>query len=124
MTNNKNLSLYEAQKQVEKFLNERGWFPKDSKGRYYTLGHIMEELGELARCITHLESKRSEVMNSEEEQTLDNLETEIGDLLYHVFKIASAYNIDVNQAFHKIMEKNVNKFPIDKYRNFGQHKLE
>jgi len=117
----KELSINEAQDIVEHFLRERGWFPERCEDRYYTLAHTMEELGELARCITHLESVRGKVMAVKQGDVLGKreLEVEIGDVLYHIFKIASAYGIRVEEAFLKSMEKNREKFPLNKYEKFG-----
>ena len=113
------ITLKEAQDKVHNFLKERDWFGTDSNNKYYALAHMMEELGEVARCISHLESKRLKVMDANSDEMLENLKIELGDVLYHVFKIASSYDIDVTEAFHKTMDKNAKKFPLEK---FGQEK--
>ena len=113
----KDLTIKEAQKIVEDFLRERKWFPKDSDTRYYAFCHMVEEIGEAARCIIKLEhAERKRVTNSDDDNTLKELEMELADIFYHVFKIASAYNIDVDEAFKKVMEKNRKKFPMEKFK--------
>lgn len=115
------LTVKEAQEKVEKFLKERNWFPSDRNGKYYTLGHAMEEMGEVARCITLLESRRCEVLDKDCNEVLLNLKKELGDLMYHVFKIALAYGIDMEDAFEHMMKKNTEKFPAEKFKDFKQH---
>ncbi|MAE13700.1 hypothetical protein CMO92_03975 [Candidatus Woesearchaeota archaeon] len=111
-------TLLEAQKEVEEFLVERDWLPKDREGRYYTLAHMTEELGEVARCVTLIESRRGD---KDKERYQEDLRMELGDLLYHIFKISLAYKIDVADAFAFIMEKNKKKYPVETYAKKGQH---
>ena len=114
------LTIRKAQRKVERFLRERGWLIKTSLGRYYTLSHTMEELGEVARCITVLESKRSEIMGVSKKDILENLKFEIGDLMYHVLKLACVCDIDAEVAFMKSMNKNEMKFPVERFKKFKQ----
>lgn len=116
----KELTIKEAQEEVESFLKERRWLVKNSLGKYYSLAHCMEELGEVARCVTHIESKRSEVQGTKKKDALKKLELEIGDLMYHVLKFGCVYDIDVNDAFIKTMEKIKKKFSIQRFKSFKQ----
>ena len=112
----RDITLSEAQKRVAVFLDERGWTPKSGQDKLYTLAHMMEELGEVARCISHLESSRKEIMGREEAELMENLHIELGDVMYHVFKLASAYGLDAQEIFSKTMEKNVKKYPLKKFK--------
>ena len=58
------VTIEAAQADLRQFLDERGWYPSDTEGRYYTTIHMLEEFGEMARVITHLESRRSELSHS------------------------------------------------------------
>jgi NTP pyrophosphatase (non-canonical NTP hydrolase) len=117
----RDLTVEEAQRQVRQYLNERGWFPKDTEGRYYTMIHAMEEMGELARCITHLESRRAEVhsKNGGTVATLKELEYELGDLFYHLLKIADMYNLNLAHAFKITLEKDYAKYPLELFKDSG-----
>ena len=39
------LTVAQCQREVHQFLLERGWLPRDTEGRYYTMIHAMEEMG-------------------------------------------------------------------------------
>ncbi len=115
------VTLTAAQADLRRFLDERGWFPSDKEGRYYTTIHMMEEVGEVARAITHLESRRAEVqaIREAEAMQLAELEIELGDVLCHVLKLAEAYNLSVEQCFLRTMAKNRQKYPLEKFAGMG-----
>lgn len=115
------VTIEAAQADLRQFLDERGWYPSDTEGRYYTTIHMMEELGELARVITHLESRRSEVQATRQAQVLqrEELELELGDVFCHVLKIAEAYGVSVEHCFLKTMQKNRNKYPLEMFAGMG-----
>ncbi len=115
------VTIQAAQADLRQFLDERGWYPSDTEGRYYTTIHMMEELGELARVITHLESRRSEVQSRRQAEVLQlaEFEIELGDVFCHVLKLAEAYGISVEQSFLRTMDKNRKKYPLDKFKDMG-----
>src|SRR3954468_5234854 len=99
------ITIDAAQADLRRFLDERGWYPSDTEGRYYTTIHMMEELGEMARVITHLESRRAEVQETRQAEVLklEELKIELGDVFCHVLKIAEAYGLSVEECFTKTM---------------------
>ncbi len=115
------ITIAAAQADLRQFLDERGWYPANTEGRYYTTIHMMEELGELARVITHLESRRAEVQELRDERVLqmDEFQIELGDVLCHVLKLAEAYNVSVEDCFVRTMAKNRRKYPLEKFRAMG-----
>lgn len=122
-TNNlaKPITIDAAQADLRQFLDERGWYPSDTEGRYYTTIHMMEELGEMARVITHLESRRAEVQQTRQAEVLklEELKIELGDVFCHVLKVAEAYGISVEECFLKTMAKNRNKYPLEMFEGMG-----
>ena len=110
-----------AQADLRRFLDERGWYPSDTEGRYYTTIHMMEELGEMARVITHLESRRAEVQQTRQAEVLqlEELKIELGDVFCHVLKVAEAYGLSVEECFLKTMAKNRKKYPLEKFEGMG-----
>lgn len=116
-----NTTIAQAQKEVRQYLDERDWFPTDTEGRYYTMIHAMEEFGEVARCVTHLESRRAEVHEKVggTVTTLRDLEGELGDVFFHLLKIAEAYKLDLAHSFMVTMEKDRAKYPLEKFQNSG-----
>lgn len=101
------LTIREVQREVESFLDQKGkgWTQIDN--HFYLFTHLSEEIGELARHIITVEfglglDRRKEQPLSREE-AISLIEDDLGDILYHIFKIAIAYNIDLAQAFEKAM---------------------
>lgn len=125
MDNSENLpkpiTLDAAQADLRQFLDERGWYPSDTEGRYYTTIHMMEELGEMARVITHLESRRAEVQETRQAEVLklEELKIELGDVFCHVLKVAEAYGLSVEECFLKTMAKNRKKYPLEMFEGMG-----
>ena len=115
------VTIEAAQADLRQFLDERGWYPNDLEGRYYTTIHMMEELGELARVITHLESRRADVQTMRQEQVLkiDELQIELGDVLCHVLKLAEAYGLSTEECFRRTMAKNRKKYPLEQFKDMG-----
>jgi len=107
MNKPKDTTIKEAQESVKKFLTVQGkaWTQVDN--RFYLFTHMSEEMGELARhMITakfnlSLDRTRKEAMPKENATSL--IQDDLGDLLYHVFKLAVAYNIELDKAFKKTM---------------------
>ena len=115
------LTIEAAQADLRRFLDERGWYPADTEGRYYTTIHMMEELGELARVITHLESRRAEVEERRQAEVLklDEFMIELGDVFCHVLKLAEAYGVSTEECFRRTMAKNRKKYPLEQFEGMG-----
>lgn len=90
------MEIKEAQKQVDDWISqfEVGYWPPLSQ-----LAALVEEVGEAAREINHIEG--SKVKRSGKE----NLESELGDVLFALICIANSYNISLVDAFKKTMSK-------------------
>jgi NTP pyrophosphatase (non-canonical NTP hydrolase) len=111
--------LSDFQKEVEQLLKERNWFPHDNLTRYYTLSQLMEEVGEVARCVTLIESNRDKVSKPSKDEALENLKLELGDVLWNVLKLASAYNIELDESIRNTINKVKEKYPPKE--GFKQH---
>jgi len=92
----KHITISEAQKMIKNFLDEMPPNWTLIHNRFYIFTHMLEEIGEVARNITYLELKRR---NKDFEETRSELAKELSDVLYHIFKIAIAYEIDLEKAF-------------------------
>ncbi|TFF63432.1 MAG: nucleotide pyrophosphohydrolase [Promethearchaeota archaeon] len=95
---NKRLSLYDIQVQVEEWIATHGgyWTPLSM------LSASIEELGEIAREINHLEGFKPKKQTADVDSQLGE---ELSDLLFSVICIANYYKIDLTNSFHKIMIK-------------------
>lgn len=109
-----NLTIKRAQKEVEKFLEAQGkdWTQIDN--HFYVFTHLSEEMGELARHVINAEFSlwidRKTRERIGREKALSQIEDDLGDVLYHLFKLAIAYNIDLAEAFEKAMTSIKNKY--------------
>jgi len=102
------LTIKQAQGEVEKFLEAQGkeWTQIDN--HFYLFTHLAEETGELARHIITGELNfldRTSKKPMQKEDVLSLIQDDLGDILYHLFKIAAAYNLDLNEGFKKAMHE-------------------
>lgn len=65
------------------------------------VGRLAEEVGEIAREISHLHGFKKKKAN----ETTDGLEGEIGDLLFALICLANLHKIDLGNAFQKSIDK-------------------
>jgi len=80
------------------------WF-KENSWHYWNelsiLARLMEECGEFARLVNHIHGEKKK-RSDENEQ---NVEEEIGDILYTLICYANKNNIDLDSAIKKSFEK-------------------
>lgn len=89
--------LKDAQKTVDDWV--RGyktpyWPPMDN------LARLVEEVGEVARSMNHKFGSKPPKPGE-----VDDLEGELGDVLFSLICIANSQNIDLDNAFEKVMHK-------------------
>ena len=107
------MNIRQAQEEVKKFVEIQGkdWTQIDN--HFYVFTHLSEEIGELARYIINadfnlLDRKTGECIPREE--AVAEIEDDLGDILYHLFKLRTAYKIDLAGAFEKAMIRIKNKY--------------
>ena len=105
----KQLSLQEAQEQVDQWIKTVGV-------RYFNeltnMGILMEEVGELARIMVR---KYGEQSNKGSEADLQ-MEDELADVLWVLICLANQTGIDLTEAFTKNMDKKT-KRDADRHKN-------
>jgi len=100
-------SIRRAQEEVARFLDEQGrdWTQIDN--RFYLFTHMAEEIGELARHVITAEYSlgldRAGGEPVPRERIVSLIEDDLGDIMYHVLKIAVAYDLDAAKSFRKAM---------------------
>ena len=86
------MQISEYQRWLEEWDRARGWHHVSPS---HTLIHAMEELGEVARLVLHLEGYK----NAESPEAVrEKLATELSDLFVFLFKLAYQCGIDVEEA--------------------------
>lgn len=98
----KNHDLTLFQKQVDSLIQSfGGYWPPLSM-----LAAVTEELGELAREINAFEGfKPKKQNNTMQENDVEKIEEELGDLLFGLICIANVFEVDLSQAFMQIFQK-------------------
>jgi len=91
------ISLQDIQAAIHNWITEHGgyWSP------LAMLSAIMEELGELAREINHLEGYKPK----KSEKNRFNIGEELADILYALVCIANHYKIDLGTELKKVIGK-------------------
>jgi len=90
--------MNKSQKQIDAWFKEKNW-------PYWTpheiLARLVEEVGELARLVNHQYGPKKK-KPSEAEQ---NIEDEVGDVLYALACLANTHDIDLDEALQKSISK-------------------
>lgn len=111
--NNPNISLQEAQQQVDTWIKTYGV-------RYFNeltnTAILMEEVGELARLMARMYGEQSFKKSDEGRQLAD----EMADVLWVLICLANQTGVDLTAAFHKNMAKKTNR---DAERHHQNNKL-
>ena len=106
MSQLRDMTIKEAQEWVKEFLVVQGKAWTQIDNRFYLFAHMSEEMGELARHIINAEFNLGLDRTRKalpKERVVSLIEDDIGDLLYHLLKLAVAYNTDLDKAFKKTM---------------------
>jgi len=90
------------QKQIDDWFKEKSWEYWDPM---VINARLMEEVGEFARLINHLYGSKKK----KPDEAKQDLELEIGDILYTLACFANSHNIDLDDAFQKSIDKVINR---------------
>jgi len=98
----KEVNMKKYQKELDGFFNDNGW-------KYWSnlsiLARLMEETGEFARLVNHLYGDKPKRTDEAEQ----NLEEELGDIIYTLICFANANNISLDKAIRKSFDKVVKR---------------
>jgi len=107
MSSKEDMTIRQAQRRVKNLLDMKGkdWTQIDN--RFFLFTYMNEEIGELARhMITaefNLNLDRSAKEPTPRQKVISLIEDDLGDILYHIIKIAISYDIDLAEAFETAM---------------------
>ena len=92
------MPINDYQKELDEWFKKKDW-------KYWSalsiLARLYEECGEFARLVNHLYGEKPK-KDTEKEQ---ELEEEMGDILFTLIAFANAYDIDLDEAIKKSLEK-------------------
>jgi len=86
------------QKELDSWFKKAGW---PYWNQHEILARLIEEAGELARLVNHLYGPKKKKDNEKEQ----NVEEEIGDIIYTLICYANANNINLDRAIEKSISK-------------------
>lgn len=81
---------------------------------------LMEEVGEMARLMARIYGEQSFKKPEDEANAMDNLSSEMADVLFVLICLANQTGIDLESALTKSLEKKTNR---DKDRHRNNQKL-
>lgn len=92
------LTLRAAQSHVDAWISQRqaGYWPPLAN-----LARLVEETGELARLLNHLEGHKPKKRGEVEQE----LGMELADIIYTVICLANSQGIDLTDAFTRVLRK-------------------
>ncbi|MCL3782740.1 hypothetical protein EMN47_20325 [Prolixibacteraceae bacterium JC049] len=104
-------TLRECQKEVKEFDVDRNW------DYFYPLelfANLNEEIGEIWQRIAWVsDEKKKELAKKHHQEIEDN----IGDLLFLIFKLSNQLDVDCQRGFKNVMEEYYGRFPLEKFQN-------
>lgn len=109
--------IHELKEKIKEFCDARDWDQfHNAKELAIALSIEASELLEIFRWKTHEEV--DELFKDEKKK--EEIEDELADIMYFLVRIAQKYDLDLSEALDRKMEKNNNKYPVDKAK--GSHK--
>jgi NTP pyrophosphatase (non-canonical NTP hydrolase) len=109
--------IHELKEKVKAFCDERDWEQfHNAKELAIALSIEASELLEIFRWKTHEEVDAL----FKDPKKKEDIEDEMADIFYFLIRIAQKYDLDLSESLDKKMEKNNNKYPVDKVK--GSHK--
>tara|TARA_B100000809_G_C15099144_1_gene516207 strand:- start:1570 stop:1917 length:348 start_codon:yes stop_codon:yes gene_type:complete len=112
MSDNKT-TIHELKLIVESFVDEREWKQFHSpKNLAMSLSIEAAELMEIFQWLSL--DQAQDVMKANE--TRDNAIDEIADILIYALAFCNRNKIDITDAIKKKMEKNIRKYPVEKFK--------
>jgi len=103
--------IHELKELIKKFCEDRDWDQfHNAKDLAIALSIEASELLEIFRWKSPEEVE--ELFKNEKKK--EDIEDEMADVLYFLIRMAQRYDIDLSEAIDKKMEKNNNKYPVNK----------
>jgi NTP pyrophosphatase (non-canonical NTP hydrolase) len=113
--------LNKLKEKIRKFNRERDW------DKFHNVKDLIialtSEVGELAECYRWLSEEEISKIHSNPEKK-KNIEEEIADILIYLLIISYKTDTDIFDAIEKKLEKNKQKYPIDKSKSIHTNPLE
>ena len=103
--------LKELREKIKQFCGEREW-DQFHNAKDLVVGLVVEA-GELLEHFQWKNKEQVEEMFSNPKKRED-MEDEMADVLYYLIRLSQKYNIDLNKALERKIDKNIEKYPVEK----------
>ena len=99
------------QQQIRKFVRDRDW------EQFHSPKNLSMALSiETAEIMEHFQWKTTEESRCLDNETLNEVKDEIGDVMVYLLRLCDELDIDPLQAAKDKMKKNAEKYPVEKAR--------
>jgi NTP pyrophosphatase (non-canonical NTP hydrolase) len=105
--------IQELKEQIKAFCDERDW--DQFHGAKDLAVALIIEASELLEHFRWKNKEEVEKLFSDEKKR-EEIGDELADILYFLIRISERYNIDLSDALDKKMQKNSEKYPVDKFK--------
>ena len=106
-------NIHELKEKIQKFCEDRDWDQFHS-AKELTIALIIET----AELLEHFRWKSEKEVKEmfENKAKREDIEDEMADVLYFLIRLAQRYNIDLSEVLDRKMNKNEQKYPVEKAR--------
>ena len=110
-------NIQELKEKIKEFCEERDW------GQYHNAKELVIGIvTEASELLEHFRFKSYEGVDAffKSPDKKREMSEELADVLYFVLRLAQRYNIDLTTALNKKMEKNEQRYPVEKARGLNK----
>ena len=103
------MNIQKYQSWISQFYKKRGWYELNP---FIRANFLAEETGEVARAVRSIEISRDrpDEAKKTENELVEDLKEELGDVLDNVFILADKYNIQLDDILSSHQKKLMNRF--------------
>lgn len=105
------MNLIKIQKLIADFAIERDW-----EQFHNPKNLVMALIVEAAELVEIFQWKTPSECESMSDKELDNVRDEVADVIVYLLRLCDLLNIDIEKAITQKMEKNAQKYPVEKAR--------
>lgn len=102
-------TLSDLKEKIKYFSEERDW-DQYHNAKELAIGIVTES----SELLQHFRFKSEEQVDEMLEERGEKLREELADVLYFVLRLAQRYDIDLSTELNNKLEKNAEKYPIEK----------
>lgn len=110
-------NIQELKEKIKKFCEDRDW-DQYHNAKDLAIGIITESSELLEHFRFKSEKQIEEFFNFPEKK--EKISEEMADILYFLLRLAQRYNIDLVTVLNKKMEKNEEKYPVEKAKGLNK----